>query len=86
MQGATSSACLDLAQLHSDAVDFPKTGRKVELPQRLKPRRYPDFMQNKHKCCSSAPVFVCLTTMSSHVLEILMSFQDAAAPQAQALT
>ena len=49
MQGAMSEQCLELAQLHSDAVDFPKTGRKVELPQRLKPRRYPDFMQNKHK-------------------------------------
>ena len=49
MQGAACEACLELAQLHSDAVDFPKTGRVVELPHRLMSRKHPDFMDNMHK-------------------------------------
>lgn len=32
-KGAASSVCLSLAQLASDAVDSPKTGVKVEIPQ-----------------------------------------------------
>ena len=43
------TGCLALAQLHSDAVDFPKTGKVVTIPQDLKPMLYPDFMQNKYK-------------------------------------
>lgn len=50
MQGARSEKCLQLAQLHSDAVDFPKTGRKVELSRDLVPKQRPDFMANKHQC------------------------------------
>ncbi|KAF7362659.1 RNA-dependent RNA polymerase [Mycena venus] len=36
--------CLELAKLNSDAVDFPKSGVAVHIPQRLRPVRYPDFM------------------------------------------
>ncbi|KAF8177493.1 RNA dependent RNA polymerase-domain-containing protein [Mycena galopus ATCC 62051] len=36
--------CLELAKLHSDAVDFPKSGVPVHLPPHLRPVRYPDFM------------------------------------------
>ncbi|KAF8160357.1 RNA dependent RNA polymerase-domain-containing protein [Mycena galopus ATCC 62051] len=36
--------CLELAQLHSDAVDFAKSGRPVVIPDRLRPVLYPDFM------------------------------------------
>ena len=49
MQGACSDECLELAQLHSDAVDFPKTGRKVDLPQRLVAKCRPDFMESKYR-------------------------------------
>ena len=43
------AGCLALALLHSDAVEFPKSGKVVTIPQDLKPMLYPDFMQNKHK-------------------------------------
>ena len=49
VQGVMDKNCLALAQLHSDAVDFPKTGKVVEIPAELRPASFPDFMQNKLK-------------------------------------
>lgn len=33
-----------MAQLHSKAVDYPKTGHAATMPRYLKPRKYPHFM------------------------------------------
>ncbi|KAG0347564.1 hypothetical protein BG004_007468 [Podila humilis] len=44
-EGPLHGKCLRLAQLHSDAVDFPKTGKPAEMTQELRPKRYPDFME-----------------------------------------
>ncbi|KAI3765806.1 hypothetical protein L2E82_15850 [Cichorium intybus] len=41
---ALSSKCLQLATLHSMAVDFAKTGAPAEMPRGLRPREFPDFM------------------------------------------
>ncbi|XP_024970849.1 RNA-dependent RNA polymerase 2 [Cynara cardunculus var. scolymus] len=41
---ALSAKCLQLATLHSMAVDFAKTGAPAEMPRGLRPREYPDFM------------------------------------------
>lgn len=41
---ALSSKCLQLATLHSMAVDFAKTGAPAEMPRDLRPREFPDFM------------------------------------------
>nr|GEV30147.1 RNA-dependent RNA polymerase 2 [Tanacetum cinerariifolium] len=41
---ALSSKCLQLATLHSMAVDFAKTGAPAEMPSTLRPREFPDFM------------------------------------------
>lgn len=50
-EGILSQKCLQLAQLHSVAVDFAKTGVSAEIPAELLPRnvrdQYPDFM-GKH--------------------------------------
>ena len=46
-QGARCKKCLQLAQLHSDAVDFPKTGRSISFPRELRVQAYPDFMMKK---------------------------------------
>lgn len=49
--GIMSRKCLHLAELHSVAVDFAKTGAPARIPQDLLPRnvreQYPDFM-GKH--------------------------------------
>ncbi|KAF9972082.1 hypothetical protein BGZ73_004836 [Actinomortierella ambigua] len=43
-KGPFDGKCLRLAQLHSDAVDFPKTGKPAEINEELRPKKYPDFM------------------------------------------
>ncbi|XP_057777391.1 probable RNA-dependent RNA polymerase 1 [Salvia miltiorrhiza] len=47
--GALSSPCLELAQLFSVAVDFPKTGIPAEIPPHLRVKEYPDFMDKPDK-------------------------------------
>jgi len=42
---ARSPECLQLAALHSMAVDFAKTGAPAEMPLALRPREFPDFME-----------------------------------------
>ncbi|KAL3512903.1 hypothetical protein ACH5RR_025620 [Cinchona calisaya] len=44
-----SEKCLQLATLHSMAVDFAKTGTPAEMPRYLKPREFPDFMERWEK-------------------------------------
>nr|AJA90770.1 RNA-dependent RNA polymerase 2 [Ephedra trifurca] len=46
---ARSEKCLELARLHAKAVDFAKTGAPAEMPLRLIPREYPDFMEKEGK-------------------------------------
>jgi len=43
-KGAKSWQCLQLAELHSRAVDSPKTGEVVAFPSELQPKVYPDYM------------------------------------------
>ena len=42
---ARNSKCLRLAELHSIAVDFSKTGVPVQVTLDLFPTKYPDFME-----------------------------------------
>ncbi|KAK7389041.1 hypothetical protein VNO78_23873 [Psophocarpus tetragonolobus] len=46
---AKSRKCLELAELHSMAVDFAKTGAPAAMPRVLKPREFPDFMEREDK-------------------------------------
>ncbi|PHH80563.1 hypothetical protein CDD82_1668 [Ophiocordyceps australis] len=46
--GPKSPNCLKLAELHSQAVDYPKTGEPAELPSKLMPKRWPHFMEKKN--------------------------------------
>ena len=48
-RGIFSQQCLDLAQMHSDAVDFPKTGFCVLITPELRPRQYPHYMLKRDK-------------------------------------
>ncbi|CAG8567169.1 13561_t:CDS:2 [Dentiscutata erythropus] len=47
--GAFHGQCIRLAQLHSEAVDFPKTGKTSEFPNELKVKSFPDFMEKPDK-------------------------------------
>ncbi|XP_030468173.1 RNA-dependent RNA polymerase 1-like isoform X1 [Syzygium oleosum] len=46
---AMSAKCLELARLHSTAVDFPKTGVPAVIPPHLYAKECPDFMEKLHK-------------------------------------
>ena len=47
--GAANPKCVELAQLHSTAVDFMKTGVPARMPKSLRPRKYPHFMVSKNR-------------------------------------
>ena len=45
--GLQSEDCLELVQLHSMAVDYPKTGVPALMPRRLERNTWPHFMEKK---------------------------------------
>ncbi|KAF1913648.1 RNA dependent RNA polymerase-domain-containing protein [Ampelomyces quisqualis] len=47
-EGVSSHTCLELAKLHSQAVDYPKSGIPAQMTQDLRPSRWPHFMEKKH--------------------------------------
>ncbi|KAK0659765.1 putative RNA-dependent RNA polymerase [Cercophora samala] len=46
-QGAKSEKCLKLAEMHSIAVDYVKTGVPAEWSKKLNPRLWPHFMERQ---------------------------------------
>lgn len=46
--GVNNEKCLSLAELHSKAVDFPKSGLPAEMTRELRPMKWPHFMDKKH--------------------------------------
>lgn len=47
--GVDSYRCIELAELHSCAVDYPKSGQPAILDRRLIPRKWPHFMEKDPK-------------------------------------
>jgi RNA-dependent RNA polymerase len=47
-EGVNSETCLEIAKLHSQAVDYPKSGIAAQMSRDLRPRRWPHFMEKKH--------------------------------------
>ncbi|KAI9927937.1 hypothetical protein MW887_002789 [Aspergillus wentii] len=47
--GVNEEKCIRLAQLHSDAVDYNKTGNPANMTRSLQPRMWPHFMEKKNK-------------------------------------
>ncbi|KAJ4374237.1 hypothetical protein N0V83_002978 [Neocucurbitaria cava] len=46
--GVSDHICLNLANLHSQAVDYPKSGIPAVMDRDLRPHRWPHFMEKKH--------------------------------------
>ena len=44
-EGAKAKQCLELANIHSIAVDYPKSGHAAEMPSHLRPKLWPHFME-----------------------------------------
>ncbi|XP_030958897.1 probable RNA-dependent RNA polymerase 1 [Quercus lobata] len=49
LRRAMSPECIELAQLHSIAVDSPKSGVVAKIPHYLRVKKYPDFMEKSDK-------------------------------------
>ncbi|RYC59378.1 hypothetical protein CHU98_g6828 [Xylaria longipes] len=47
--GPKTEVCVELAHLHSKAVDYPKSGQPAYLKASLRPRQYPHFMEKRGK-------------------------------------
>ncbi|KAI1870744.1 uncharacterized protein JN550_004890 [Neoarthrinium moseri] len=43
--GPRDESCIELAKLHSNAVDYVKTGQPAHIPEELRPTRWPHFME-----------------------------------------
>ncbi|CAM8880814.1 unnamed protein product [Rhodiola kirilowii] len=52
---AMSNECVQLAELFSVAVDFPKTGAPAVIPANLHAKEYPDFMEKPVEACYKSP-------------------------------
>ncbi|RJE21572.1 RNA polymerase [Aspergillus sclerotialis] len=48
-EGVDSKKCMELAKLHSDAVDYNKTGVAATMTRSLTPKQWPHFMEKKGK-------------------------------------
>ena len=46
-EGIRHEKCLDLARLHSKAVDYPKSGQPAQMPKALNAKQWPHFMEKK---------------------------------------
>ncbi|THC91004.1 hypothetical protein EYZ11_009534 [Aspergillus tanneri] len=49
LDGVNEEKCIRLAQLHSDAVDYNKTGIPAHMTRNLEPHSWPHFMEKIHK-------------------------------------
>ncbi|KAM3064956.1 hypothetical protein ACMFMG_011216 [Clarireedia jacksonii] len=48
-RGVKDPKCLELAELHSKAVDYVKTGQPAQMPRRLRVQKWPHFMEKRFK-------------------------------------
>jgi RNA-dependent RNA polymerase len=56
IRGPASATCVELARLHSVAVDFAKTGVPADMSSDLRPEKWPDFMGKPEKAYVSEKI------------------------------
>nr|BAJ85295.1 predicted protein [Hordeum vulgare subsp. vulgare] len=76
---ARSPECLQLAALHSMAVDFAKSGAPAEMPRSLRPKEYPDFMERWDK-----PTYISNGPLGKLYRAAASRMQSAPAPSSSA--
>lgn len=74
--GATCQQCLELAALHSIAVDFPKSGRAAEIPKELFIRRIEARAHWREK--KGSPSYDCTGPIGRMYDEVIRRMHDAA--------
>ncbi|PHH87352.1 hypothetical protein CDD83_8988 [Cordyceps sp. RAO-2017] len=76
-QGPKSQRCVQLAGLHSEAVDFPKTGKPAEIGSKLQPERWPHFMEKRRWYESKRALGVIYDKVKSRTVEFRPDWQHA---------
>lgn len=67
VEGPKSDVCIELAKLHSNAVDYVKTGLQAHMKSRLRPESWPHFMGKPSKTYRSGRVLGKLYDMVSTI-------------------
>lgn len=70
---AFSDECMQLAELHSTAVDFAKTGVAAKMPPSLIRKEFPDFMEktNKPSFTTDAPLSLMYRQVKSSIFKFM---------------
>lgn len=66
---------MELAQLHSDAVDYPKSGILVTVHSTLFAKKYPDFLEKDH-----APMYKSMKATGEIYRSIVLETFDGLIP------
>ena len=74
--GPKSMMCLELAEMHSQAVDFPKTGEPVKWSRRFQLRKWPHFMEKKNSYHSKKVLGRIYDKISRQPLEFRPDWED----------
>ncbi|XP_044721658.1 RNA dependent RNA polymerase domain-containing protein [Hirsutella rhossiliensis] len=77
MSGPKSQQCLLLADLHSKAVDYPKTGEPAELGPKLQPKKWPHFMEKRNSYVSKKALGVIFDKVVKRTVEFRPDWQTA---------
>ncbi|KAH6607382.1 hypothetical protein Trco_003695 [Trichoderma cornu-damae] len=76
--GPKSQICLDLAQLHSKAVDYPKTGEPAEWnPAVHNPPEWPNFMEKKNSYKSEKTLGVVYNRVTKQSIQFRPDWEQA---------
>src|SRR6218665_1542941 len=78
--------CIQIAQAHSDAVDFPKTGQKQRLRDDLRPASYPDYMMKTDKPSYISDTVIGKCFQQCRVIELSNEFRKLEPIPASRLT
>ncbi|ODA78594.1 hypothetical protein RJ55_05976 [Drechmeria coniospora] len=75
--GPKSQTCLHLAELHSKAVDYPKTGDPADWNTKLQPKRWPHFMEKKNSYRSKRALGVIYDKVVKQTIQFLPDWEHA---------
>ncbi|KAI6777857.1 RNA-directed RNA polymerase (Sad-1) [Emericellopsis cladophorae] len=75
-EGPKSARCLSLAEKHSLAVDFPKTGVPVGWSTELQPKQWPHFMEKKSRYQSQKTLGKIYDKVQAHAVHFQPDWED----------
>ncbi|POR32573.1 RNA-dependent RNA polymerase 1 [Tolypocladium paradoxum] len=75
--GPKSQLCRYLAEMHSKAVDYPKTGDPAEFSVKLQPRKWPHFMEKRNSYKSTKALGQIFDKVVKQTVQFLPDWEHA---------